>query len=654
MQYANAITPNFIARQLASQAESVCQLLLPKGRRKGKRWYAGDVYGAEGDSLVVELSGPKAGIWADFAAAATGKGPDSAKGDLLDLWVATRRISLRQAMEEACDLLGIRRPGKGISRGNWTVEKTYRRPKMPASAKPAAAQETKKSAVFSYLFEERGLSPEALAAYKVSEDGRKILFPFYRDGELINIQHRLIDPDEKGRKRLWTEKEAEKCLFGWQAVTDKDRACVITEAPICAITTYMAGVVGLALPYGAGQGNDRHEWIEKDWDLLAQFDRIYIWLDNDETGTSTALEIAKRLGHQRCHLVSCPDVKDPNEFLENGFPISRVREEIDRARPMDPEELRGAMAFLEDTIKWMHPSDPEGNVLIHFPWAAAETIKIRRDEWVMFIGYSGHGKSHMVDQMALEGILGNRRVCVFSGEFAAGNLGSRLVRQALGQLDMGTPPIEEIRQVFEWLDDNLFFVDFGEELVKPDRILELFTYAHQRYGVEVFIIDPILKCGIPETDIDGQKDFANAIANFKRRYQVAVLTVAHLRKDVDEYKPGGKLATRGSSAWTDLPDTVVEVFRNKKKEQHIKKARASGNEVDQEVARMPDTLGLCYKQRNGHDEPTFGLYWCESAYQFINEPGELPFRYIDHPKGAVNAEDDADIELPAADDKAVT
>jgi twinkle protein len=62
---------------LSDRAEEVCRELLPNGQQRGKQWFVGSVAGEKGESMIVELVGPKAGMWFDHAA---GKG-----GDLLSL-----------------------------------------------------------------------------------------------------------------------------------------------------------------------------------------------------------------------------------------------------------------------------------------------------------------------------------------------------------------------------------------------------------------------------------------------------------------------------------------------------------------------------------------------------------------------------------------
>ena len=84
-----------VAAALGARAEQVCRRYLPHGRKQGRYWTAGDVYGARGRSLFVRLAPP--GTPGKFVDSATGE-----HGDLLDLIrIASGAGSLRATLAEA-------------------------------------------------------------------------------------------------------------------------------------------------------------------------------------------------------------------------------------------------------------------------------------------------------------------------------------------------------------------------------------------------------------------------------------------------------------------------------------------------------------------------------------------------------------------------
>lgn len=108
------MTIHEIAEKLQPRVEDLCRELLPQGTKQGHEWKAGDVTGAPGDSLSVELNGSKAGLWCDQA---TREG-----GDIIDLVAAARMLSLGKAAAWARQWLGLPNDipnGSGSSNGHF-------------------------------------------------------------------------------------------------------------------------------------------------------------------------------------------------------------------------------------------------------------------------------------------------------------------------------------------------------------------------------------------------------------------------------------------------------------------------------------------------------------------------------------------------------
>lgn len=196
-----------LAQRMAEDAPLIAQHLLPDGKRQSGEWKCGSLSGEPGKSLSVRLAGVKAGVWADFA---TGEG-----GDLLDLWAQCRGLSISETMREVKAFLNIRddRPLQEV--------KKFKRPQRPECTTP-------KSEVESW-FESRGINKETLKAFQIAEKlqhGKTYaLFPYKRDGELINIKYRNI----KEKKDMRQEGGAEPCLFGWHLIDPKARQITICE-----------------------------------------------------------------------------------------------------------------------------------------------------------------------------------------------------------------------------------------------------------------------------------------------------------------------------------------------------------------------------------------------------------------------------------------
>lgn len=89
---------------LAAQMPRLAPEILPAGFRNGHHWRCGSLAGEAGQSLAINITGPKAGIWHDFA---TGEA-----GDALDLVAAVLfGGNLRAAMDWAASWLGVQEIG---------------------------------------------------------------------------------------------------------------------------------------------------------------------------------------------------------------------------------------------------------------------------------------------------------------------------------------------------------------------------------------------------------------------------------------------------------------------------------------------------------------------------------------------------------------
>lgn len=584
------MTAGELSRMLAARAEDIARQLLPNGKLKGHEWKAGDVHGEAGDSLGVHLSGEKAGVWSDFA---TGEG-----GDLLDLIMATNGCDLRSACDQARAMLGIssgeplRQPRRG-----------YERPARPKCQAP-------KGPVREYLHG-RGLSDATLEAYRIGERGKDIVFPFLRDGELVMAKVREAKDGAAPRP---TEANCEPCLFGWQVVSNSAREVILTEGEIDAMSVYEMGFPAMSLPYGGGGGN-KQQWIESEYERLAVYDQVYLCLDNDEPGQQAVAEIAKRLGEDRLRVIRIPaPYKDANDLLTKAkFGKAEMANLIMRADHFDPAELISPAQLRDKVLGAGSTADAPG---IDLPWPKTHgEFRMRYGETVVVAGVNGHGKTEIVGNITAGALSQGARVCTASYEFLPDRYMTRLVRQMIGVED----PAESAKsEVLDYLEGRMWLVNArGRE--RATRTLEVFRYAARRYGVRMFVIDNLSKCGIADDDLQAQKDFIDQLSEFAREMDVIVLLVMHMTKG-DESRPAGKMQARGTGQITDLVDSMLIVWRNKPKEA----AQKVGNtDKDNE----PDCKVICEKQRNGESEPMWAFWFHQASHQFVESPQMFARRY---------------------------
>lgn len=171
---------------LLARAEEVCRHLLPNGKLKSNHWRIGNLDGEPGESLAISL---EKGSFYDHATGDKG-------GNLLDLWMAVRSLSFREALAEAGAWLGIapippaipsRPKSKPSKRFDWNADVQQLSEKQIAHV--AQGRGFPASLV-------RLLSKKGVIGYH--PESRRIAFPVANASGAIQKAH-LFDPEWKRR-----------------------------------------------------------------------------------------------------------------------------------------------------------------------------------------------------------------------------------------------------------------------------------------------------------------------------------------------------------------------------------------------------------------------------------------------------------------------
>ncbi|MDC9604937.1 toprim domain-containing protein [Xenorhabdus griffiniae] len=608
------MTPKELSEKLWGSVTRVTKYLLPNGRREGHEWVVGSVNGEEGKSLKVNLSGKK--VWSDFA--------EGTGGDLLDLWVRVRDCGLHQAMTEAKQFLGIVDDDHHFAARQ---KKNFVRPDRKMLTKHVF----KPNLCYAYL-ESRGITHQTAEAFEIGDasvwfhaENRAlpaIAFPYKRNGDLLQVK-RISTERPQGKKVIMVESRCEPCLFGWQAIPHHVRLLILCEGEIDCMSYHQYGLPALSVPFGGGKGA-KQQWIEFEYHNLDRFEQIWISMDNDDVGREAAKEIANRLGEYRCRLVKLP-YKDINACLQAGMTQDDVVRCLETAAFFDPEELCSAREFYQDTLDAFYGQE---QYLFKTPWEMLNhNFSFRESELTVLNGVNGHGKSEILGHLLCEAMSQGIRACVASFELKPGQLLKRLTQQAACS---ERPPVIEIDSAFKFYDDRLWV--FGlTGTAKAARVIEIFNYARRRYGIQLFVIDSLMKCGIGEDDYNGQKAFVEALCDFKNSTNSHVILVTHSRKGDSEERPTGKMDVKGSGAITDLTDNLMIIWRNKARERVLQKQETGAILMDKEREKLagPAAMILIEKQRNGNGwEGGIGLYLDKNSHQFLHREQADPYHYI--------------------------
>ncbi|WP_264376484.1 MULTISPECIES: AAA family ATPase [unclassified Wolbachia] len=235
--------------QLLSNIRSCLSYLLPRGTFRGDKFYVGDLKGNQGKSMIVELTGSKAGLWHDFS---TGEG-----GDIFDLWAAvTGKNQFTDTIEDIAKWIGY-------SEKNNTL------------GQPTAS--------WNYYDE----SDQVIATvYRYNTDSGKRYLPF-------DVKRSSFTPPQI------------RPLYNISGIMKSDKV-ILVEGEKCADALIEQGITATTAMLGA------NAQIEKtDWSPL-KGKHVIIWPDNDEPGKQYAEKVVKKLtflGVLSLTLLEIPDNK---------------------------------------------------------------------------------------------------------------------------------------------------------------------------------------------------------------------------------------------------------------------------------------------------------------------------------------------------------
>lgn len=609
---------NEIKSLLNGRAEDVCLLLLPGGKRKGNDWLVGSTGGEAGDSMRVHLAGDRVGSWKDFA------GNDDDKGDLFSLWQKARGCDFVTALKQAKEWLGVADVKANGFHKPISTPKTFVRPKVDEVEPLLSGGD-----VFNYLTKDRQLDPAVVNRYRIGQlfnikQGHAAVFPLYDPAaKAVDMMKFLAVERFNGKKMIWATADSRPRLFGWQAIPADAREVVISEGEIDAMTIAGWGFPCLSLPSGVAN----MEWIEQDYEALERFERIYLSTDMDQPGHKAAELISNRLGRERCFRITLPDFKDANEAHCSGrFLGPDFEDRVVAAKTLDPAELKNLGEMGDEIWETMYPSDrkhagtePPFNI----DW------RCRHGELSIWTGWSGHGKSHLINQFLVHDAHQGERICIASFEMPAGETGARLAQMILGF----TPRSDERAKLApaESMLGGKFWVVNHVGVMHWSKLMPILQYAARRYGCTRFAIDSLLRCGVAEDDYNGQKEFVSELVAFAAEYGHVHL-VCHSRKGDDESKAPGKLDVRGAAAITDLTQNGFTVWRNKKKEQAIEEAKMTGRLGKADLYSSADAQISMWKNRKTGAEPFRKLWLHGPSGQFTESQTAKPFTYIQPPR----------------------
>ncbi|WP_264731873.1 AAA family ATPase [Wolbachia endosymbiont (group A) of Sphaerophoria taeniata] len=266
-----------IKAQLLLNLRSCLSYLFPNGTFHGDEFRIGDVHGNKGQSLRVELSGSRAGLWNDFA---TGEG-----GDIIDLWAAVHRKNARTEFPEV-----IASISEWLGNNKKYREKQY-----------------------------------------VDEDFEKFItqsWNYYDENGQVIVKVYRSDPP--GKKKVYKPFDIKQSKFASPEIRPlynipeilKSDKIVLVEGEKCAEALIEKGITATTAMSGANAPIEKTDWTP------LKGKHIIIWPDNDEAGKKYAKNAEKKLleiGVESLVVLNIPQNKtkgwDAADCVEEGINV---------------------------------------------------------------------------------------------------------------------------------------------------------------------------------------------------------------------------------------------------------------------------------------------------------------------------------------------
>ncbi len=296
-----------------------------------------------------------------------------------------------------------------------------------------------------------------------------------------------------------------------------------------------------------------------------------------------------------------------------------IRDDIDLSDYMTEQvtehRVLPASDWVSELVDHFHKRDD--TVKIYMPWMRThKDFHFRPFEVSLWGGINGHGKSQIVGQVVLALAKQGQKVALASLEMKPASTMARMSRQAYGE---DIPPKNYLEMFSAWTDEKIWVYDHVGS-IRSDVMLAVIRYSIDKFAVQHFVVDNLMKCGMGEDDYNGQKSFVDGLCTIAKDTGCHIHLVLHVKKGRDEFAMPTKFDIKGSGAITDLVDNVFIVWRNKQKEINAR----SGVEF---APDEPDAMLLLVKQRHGENEGEYRLYFDRPSLQYAEYHNAIPTHF---------------------------
>jgi twinkle protein len=410
---------------------------------------------------------------------------------------------------------------------------------------------------------------------QVEDHQEAAIFPYFRNGELINRKYRTIE-----KKYFRLEAGCELVLYGLDDITP-EKPLIWVEGECDKLALETAGFRSVvSVPNGAPPANAKNYdslfgFLEADRTKIEAIKQHVIAVDADPSGARLEDELSRRLGVEKCSRVRWPDgIKDANEMLvKHG--VDDVRWLLEHAEPF-PIDGVVEVTDRQEELRRLYVKGFESGYSTGWP-TLDQLYTVCPGQITPVTGIPGSGKTEWLDGLLVNlARLHSWRFALFSPE----NLPVEQHMAALAEKHLGKPfnggptprmTEQEFDVALQWVNEHFAWIlPDSEDEWTVERILAAAGQLCLRRGIRGLVIDPwnelepLRPTGLNETEYVSH--CLKRIRVFARHRGVHVWIVIHptklYRNENGKYPVPTLYDCAGSAHWRNKADNGIVIWRD--------------------------------------------------------------------------------------------
>lgn len=382
-----------------------------------------------------------------------------------------------------------------------------------------------------------------------------ICFPYFRDGKVVNIKYR------GAKKSFKNYTGAELIFYNLDALKENDEI-IICEGELDLLSYFQVGYKNV-ISVPSGKGN--FEYLDNYIDLFKPIKKIFISVDNDTVGLELKNELVRRLGAEKCYIVSLKECKDANEFIiKYGV---ELKECVKNAKKVPIKGIVEIDSVYNEIIDLYENGLQPGKTI--FINQIDSYITWKKGILCIGTGEPGDGKSEVVDFIVtkLNTLYGWKAAYFTPENYPLSYHYSKIYEKIVGTRFKMTPNDDTamFSHVYEYIKNNYFYI-FDDDNLTIDSILEKAKYLVSVKGIDILVIDPYNKIDHQYTNNETETQYISRLldklTSFAKYKNVLVFLVAHPQKLQPGQKPN-LYSISGSAHFYNKTDVGFSAIRNR-------------------------------------------------------------------------------------------